>query len=106
EANPSRSPLQDASAGRLAAEFALFAMIVMGAGWAVAELGHALAGQTGLGAGFVGATFVTMSTSLPEISTTTAAVRHGNYAMAFSNVFGSNMFDTMLLCLADVIVPG
>lgn len=43
------------------------------------------------------------ATSLPEISTTTAAVRHGNEDMAASNIFGSNAFDAMLLALVTLM---
>lgn len=98
--------LYQASMGRLIGGFALFAMIVLGAGWAVAELGGVLAQQSGLGMGFVGATLVAITTSLPEVSTTVSAVRHANYSMAAANVFGSNMFDVMLLGVVDVITPG
>jgi cation:H+ antiporter len=62
-----------------------------------------LAQQTGLGHAFLGATLLALATSLPEVSTTTAAARHGRYSMAMSNVFGSNAFDVSLLFLADLL---
>lgn len=83
-------------------QFAAAAGVVLAAGWTVARAGDALAAQTGLGSTLVGATLLAMTTSLPEISTTVAATRRGNYSMAFSNIFGSNSFTVALLFVADV----
>lgn len=83
--------------------FGLFGLAVLGAGWALATLGNVIATQTGLGSGFVGATLLAAATSLPEISTTTTAVREGNVSMAFSNVFGSNSFDLLLLFPVSIL---
>ncbi len=87
---------------RVYGQFAAAAGIVLAAGWTVARAGDALATQTGLGSTLVGATLLAFSTSLPEISTTIAATRRGNYSMAFSNIFGSNSFTVALLFVADV----
>jgi cation:H+ antiporter len=46
-----------------------------------------------LGATFVGAGFIALSTSLPEIATGVAAARLGNLDLALGNIFGSNMFN-------------
>jgi cation:H+ antiporter len=45
---------------------------------------------------------VAVATSLPELSTTTAAVRHSYYATAISNIFGTNMLEVALLFVADI----
>ncbi len=71
--------------------FAICSLAILVAGWLVMHTAEALTQQTGLGASFVGATLVAIATSLPEISTTTAAVRRGNYEMAVSNIFGSTL---------------
>jgi cation:H+ antiporter len=47
-----------------------------------------------------------VSTSLPELSTTLAAVRLRQYEMAFGDAFGTNLFSTMLLFFADLAYPG
>lgn len=91
------------SGKRLGLAFAGFAGLVTAAGWAAATLADTMAQQTGLGSGFVGATLLAAATSLPEISTTVAAVRHGNEDLAVSNVFGSNGVDVALLALASVL---
>lgn len=61
-----------------------------------------IAVQSGLGAGFVGVTFLAAATSLPELSTSIAAVRIGAYTMAISNIFGSNLIMLVLVFPADV----
>lgn len=79
------------------------AAIVLGAGWLCSGTADALAEQTGLGSAFVGATFLALATSLPELSTTVSASREGRYTAAISNIFGSNAFDISLLFVADIL---
>lgn len=80
--------------------------VILVAGATVAVASDAVALQTGLGASFVGAVFVAVATSLPEVSVTVAAVRLGQNRMAFANIFGTNLFDVGLLALADACYPG
>ncbi|MEM5774635.1 MAG: hypothetical protein AAGU05_06495, partial [Anaerolineaceae bacterium] len=62
---------------------------------------------TGLGATFIGTTLVALVTSLPEVVTTTAAIRIGAHDMAIANLFGSNMFNMFALGLTDFFyTPG
>ena len=79
----------------------ILSSIILVAGVLLAEVGDALAVQTGLGAGFIGATLLAFASSLPELSTTIAAVRLGAYSMAISNIFGSNALLVALLFLSD-----
>jgi cation:H+ antiporter len=65
-----------------------------------------LAEQTGLGGTFFGSTFVALSTSLPEIVTTFAAVRMRALDMAIGNILGSNCFNMVLLLPLDVAFDG
>lgn len=90
----------------LAARTAGAGLGILIAGVGVALSADALAVQTGLGSDFVGAVFVALSTSLPEISTTIGAVGLGAYTLAFSNVFGANILDIGLLAVADLVYPG
>ncbi|WP_299554564.1 hypothetical protein [uncultured Tateyamaria sp.] len=62
-----------------------------------------LALQTGLGSSFIGVTLLAGATSLPELTTSIAAVRIGSYTMAISNIFGSNLIMLMLVLPADVL---
>lgn len=91
------------SNGSLYTRSALSAVAILLAGWALAQTGDALAAQTGLGSTFVGVSLVAASTSLPELSTTLAAVRQGNHQMAVSNILGTNILTLALFSLADVV---
>jgi cation:H+ antiporter len=82
---------------RLALSMAGAALVVLVAGYVLGLTGDALAKQTGLGATFVGSTMMALATCLPEVTTTTTAVRHGNYQMAIGNIFGSSAFNMLLL---------
>ncbi|MCA9110249.1 MAG: sodium:calcium antiporter [Planctomycetaceae bacterium] len=86
----------------LAALFAGNCLLVLAGGWAVSSSADALSAQTGVGSGFIGATLVAVTTSLPEISTTAGAVRLGAYTMAISNIFGTNSLEVALLLPADL----
>jgi cation:H+ antiporter len=102
-----RERLAGASTRRLVLTFAGLGLVVLAAGYLLTRSAEALARQTGLGASFVGATLLALSTSLPEVSTTITAVRIGAYGMAISNVFGSNSFDVALVFFADLLYrPG
>lgn len=86
--------------------FSGFSLLVLVAGWAVAQLADVLAEQTGLGDAFLGATLLALATALPEVSTTTTAARNGRYSLAISNIFGSNAFCVALLLLAELLYGG
>jgi cation:H+ antiporter len=75
-------------------------------GFVLAGTGEALAEQTGLGTSFVGMLLGGVATSLPEVTTTIAAVRLAQYEMAFADAFGTNLFSVMLLFVADLAYAG
>jgi len=76
-------------------------VVVVAAVW-LPQLGSELARQTGLGQAFVGSLFVAITTSLPEIVVSLAAVRMGAVDLGVANVLGSNMFNLLILGLDDV----
>jgi len=82
----------------LAATLVIFVCGVM-----LVNLAETLADQTALGTSFIGVTLLAASTSLPELSTTIAAVRLGAFTMAISNIFGSNLIMIALLLPADIL---
>jgi cation:H+ antiporter len=82
------------------------AAVIAAALW-LPRLGAELARQTGLGDAFVGSLFVAITTSLPEIVVSLAAVRLGALDLGIGNVLGSNLFNLLILGLDDVFYrPG
>lgn len=83
------------------------AVFAVGAALWLPQLGAELATQTGLGDAFVGSLFVAITTSLPEIVVSLAAVRIGAIDLGVGNVLGSNLFNLLILGLDDVFYrPG
>jgi cation:H+ antiporter len=94
------------STAHIAALTAAAALAILAAGFLLTRTGEAVAVQTGLGSSFVGAILVAAATSLPEVSTVLSAVRLREYQMAISSIFGTNLFDIVLVFLADAIYAG
>ncbi len=82
--------------------YSLAAVAVVAAALWLPRLGAELARQTGLGEAFVGSLFVAITTSLPEIVVSLAAVRMGAVDLGIANVLGSNLFNLLILALDDV----
>jgi len=57
---------------------------------------------TKISAGFIGATLLAITTSLPEMVATISAVKIRAYDLAIGNLFGSNLFNMFALGLTDV----
>ena len=62
----------------------------------------AVAKEFSIGAGLAGALLLGVATSLPEVSSTIALFRIKNYNIAIGNIVGSNLFNFIVLCIADV----
>ncbi|AKJ64880.1 sodium:calcium antiporter [Kiritimatiella glycovorans] len=63
-------------------------------------------GGFGLKQSFIGTLFLAIATSLPELVVCAAAVRYGFVDMAVGNVLGSNMFNLLILFVADIALRG
>jgi cation:H+ antiporter len=85
-----------------ALHYGIAAVAVVGAALWLPRLGAELARQTGLGEAFVGSLFIAITTSLPEIAVSLAAVRLGAIDLGIGNVLGSNLFNLLILGLDDV----
>jgi cation:H+ antiporter len=83
-------------------QYSLAAVAVIAAALWLPRLGAELARQTGLGEAFVGSLFVAITTSLPEIAVSVAAVRIGALDLGIGNVLGSNLFNLLILGLDDL----
>jgi cation:H+ antiporter len=86
--------------------FIAAAVVIVLAGPRLAEAAGKIAELSGLGSSFVGTTFVALSTSLPELVASLAALRIGAFDLAVGNVFGSNAFNMLLFVPLDVAFPG
>jgi cation:H+ antiporter len=86
--------------------FVLLSLAILVCGLVLTASAAALAEQTGLRSSFIGVTLLASATSLPEVSTTLAAVRIGAYSMAISNIFGSNLLMIALVLPADLAYSG
>jgi cation:H+ antiporter len=86
--------------------FALASLVVLAAAPAFAWSARGIAEVSGLGNTFVGTWLVGLSTSLPELVASLAAVRMGAYDMAVGNLFGSNAFNMAILFALDLAQPG
>lgn len=75
----------------------------MGLGLWLAVVGEEIAQITGLGRSFVGAIFLAIATSLPEIVASVIALRMGAVDLAVSNIFGSNIFNIAALAVYDLV---
>jgi cation:H+ antiporter len=82
--------------------YVLHAGIVVGAAVFLPSIAKGIAETTGLGQTFVGNIFVAVSTSFPELTVSVAALRIGAVDMAVGNIFGSNIFNMLILGIEDV----
>ena len=86
--------------------FAAAAVALLVAGPRLAATADRLAEATGLGRTFVGTTLVAVTTSLPELVASIAAVRMGAFDLAIGNTFGSNAFNMVLFVPLDACHDG
>ena len=82
--------------------FGLLAAVLIVAGYITAASGVTIAAKTGLSQSLVGAYFTAISTSIPELITTLAAVRRGALTLAMGGIVGGNMFDTLFIASSDI----
>ena len=68
-------------------------VLAWSAGW--------LAEETGISTTFIGTSLVALTTSLPELVVSIAAVRLGAFDLAVGNLFGSNAFNMAAFFFAD-----
>lgn len=87
--------------------YAMAAMAVVAAGIWLPFIAKDLALVMAWEQSFVGTLFVAAITSAPEVVVTVAALRIGAVDLAIGNLFGSNMFNIVLLAIDDLAyLPG
>ncbi|WP_421723541.1 sodium:calcium antiporter [Bauldia sp.] len=77
-------------------------LVILFAGYVLAETGDAISVQTGIGQSMVGFVLIGLVTSLPEISSMVGAIRLHRYELAIGDIFGTNLFDLLLIPIADI----
>ena len=71
-------------------------MLILGANWMV-EGATEIARKLGVSEWFIGVSIVALGTSLPELTSSLIAAKKGHGEMAIGNVFGSNIFNILMV---------
>jgi len=80
------------------------AMVVVYASITVGTLVDEFDNRTNLSGAFIGGLLLAAVTSLPEfITSITSTVTYGKPGLAFGNIFGSNIFNLLILAIMDII---
>ena len=86
---------------RAAVIYLIAMLIVVAAAIWLSWIGERMVHVTGLDASFVGTQFLALSTSLPELAASIAAIRIAAPELAISNVLGSNLFNMGFILFVD-----
>ncbi|MEW6417656.1 MAG: sodium:calcium antiporter [Nitrospirota bacterium] len=93
---------KDISTKTAIVNYSLNAVVVIIAATFLPEIGEGIAETTDLGQTFVGNIFIALSTSLPEVVVSMAAVKIDAIDLAIGNLFGSNIFNILILAIDDI----
>lgn len=86
-------------------KFIALAIVILLASIMLARSADTIVQVTGMNASIVGAIFIGISTSLPELVTCYSLVRNDNYTMAATSIWGSNLFNFAILTIIDIFSP-
>ena len=82
--------------------FLVLVFLLGGSGYILAETSLEIAARSFLSETLIGGVFTSVSTSLPELVITLAAVRRGALNLAVGNIIGGNSFDVLFLAGSDI----
>ncbi len=92
---------------RASVTYAFAAIVIIGAAVWLARTGEGIAHAMHWEASFVGTQFLALSTSMPELAASLAAIRIAAPELAISNVLGSNLFNMgFILSIDDIALVG
>lgn len=98
-----RFELKGGSLRFIISRYVFFALIIIAMALTLPYFADHIVEYTGLGRSFVGTFFLAISTSLPEIAASLAAVRMGSIDLAVGNLLGSNLFNILILAMDDIL---
>lgn len=90
------------SLGKVILWYSVHAAMVIAAAIALPYFSERLAEELSISESFVGTLLLAASSSLPEVAVSISAARLGNADMAVGNLFGSNIFNILLLTISDM----
>ncbi len=83
-------------------QFILSAIVIVVSSLLISVVTDKIARISGIGSSFIGAMFLGVATSLPEMASLVSLVRLKNYDLAVGNIVGSNLFNFVIIALADI----
>lgn len=86
----------------VAVRFAVAALFILGAAPVMTLSGARIAELTGIAQTAIGVLLLAVTTSLPELTTSLAAIKIGAYDLAVGNLFGSNAANMSIVFFADL----
>jgi cation:H+ antiporter len=84
--------------------FVVFSIALIAGAYFLTGVTNNIAISTGLNASFVGALFLGVATSLPELASVYTLFKLGNYEAAAGGIIGSNMFNFTIIAVVDIFV--
>ncbi|WP_456489947.1 sodium:calcium antiporter [Marinobacter nauticus] len=90
------------SLGRLWTEFLVLMATLGVAGLVLEPAATTISTEAGLSQTIVGVLLTAISTSIPELVTSVAAVRRGALTLAVAGIIGGNAFDTLFMAASDI----
>jgi len=78
------------------------ALLIVASIW-LANICDQIADATGWGGTLIGAFFMAIATSLPELVVSVAALRMGQLELSLGNIYGSNIFNIGILSIVDLV---
>jgi len=83
--------------------FLICALIIIFTGTKLTHYGDIISEKTGLGRVWIGAALIPLATTLPEITSSSGAAWINAPDLAIGNVFGSIMFNLLIIAIADFV---
>lgn len=91
------------SVKQLVFRFIISSILLIAVSIVITYIADSIADKLSLGMTFAGALLLGLTTSLPELVSTVSLCRRGNFNASAGNILGSNIFNFVILFLADLL---